>query len=148
MSTTIHNETKAFKITFNNDLFSQDNKIPFRSRAQLDRKQTTLEKYFIYPKKKINKMGTKPTPVLLNWKICYYSSSFNNKIIDNHYLDGNLICGKGWVTSDIINISIKSNYLEVLTETGSKYKLYLYDSYSNINGGNTNFTTLYIGTGI
>ena len=146
MSSRIHNEQKPFKVTFSNDLYQKNRNLPFVTKSLPNKKQTTLEKYFINPKltSKHNSVIT-PVTVLVNWKICYYSSTIDDRLEKNHYIDGDLLCGKGWVTSDIISIRCKSCYLEVLTNSGSKYNLYLYDSYSNVNDNTSKFNTLYLG---
>lgn len=112
----------TFSITFNNDNYNSNSKPPFRRK-----KQTTLDQYWStgrYVSNRKRPCYSEPT-VLLNWKICRYFPKLNGKTITSHYIDGDLSSGKGWTTSDIVSLTINTNYLQVVTISKSVYKLYL-----------------------
>ena len=122
-----NNEAETnFKITFNNENYNTNSKPPFRHK-----KQTTLDQYWTPNENQYqdirnkNRSNISQPTILLNWKICRYLTKLNGKTIHSHYIDGDLKSGKGWTTSDIVNITIKNRYLDISTFSRSIYRLYL-----------------------
>ena len=125
LKTNLTGNDTSFKVTFNNDTYNPNKQLPFKNK-----KQATLDRYwnnaFINNTNNKNNLINKNGTVLLNWEIVSYYPKYKDRV--NHYINGDLKSGKGWITSDILNIKIKNNnYLEILTTYGSLYNLYLSD---------------------